>query len=91
MIFLCIPAYTSDAAAAVNPNGIEMLLANAISTVFIKCKPVIVQEVYLKILVVALFETAEFLKILYYLMNYSEKVSKALKLVYQLLILYVEN
>ena len=90
MIFLCIPAYTSDA-AAVNPNGIKMLLANAISTVFIKCKPVIVQEVYLKILVVALFETAEFLKILYYLMNYSEKVSKALKLVYQLLILYVEN
>ena len=90
MIFLCIPAYTSDT-AAVNPNGIKMLLANAISTVFIKCKPVIVQEVYRKILVVALFETAEFLKILYYLMNYSEKVSKALKLVYQLLILYVEN
>ena len=33
-IFLCIPAITTDA-AAVNPNGIKILLANSLITFFI--------------------------------------------------------
>ena len=39
-------------AAAVNPNGIKTLLANSVSTFFLKGKPVLVMDlkVYLKIL-----------------------------------------
>ena len=38
-IFLCIPASAADA-AAVNPNGINTLLANGFLTCFIKGNPV---------------------------------------------------
>ena len=39
-IFLCIAASVADA-AVVNPNGIKTLLANGLSTFFIKGKPVL--------------------------------------------------
>ena len=44
-------------AAAVNPNGIKTLLANSVSTFFLKGKPVLVMDlkVYLKILLIVLF------------------------------------
>ena len=38
-IFLCIPASAADA-AAVNPRGIETLLANGLITFFINVNPV---------------------------------------------------
>ena len=38
-IFLCIPASAADA-AAVNPKGINTLLANGLITFFIKGNPV---------------------------------------------------
>ena len=37
-IFLCIPASAADA-AAVNPNGIKILLANVLITFFINDNP----------------------------------------------------
>ena len=54
-------------AAAVNPNGIKTLLANSVSTFFLKGKPVLVMDlkVYLKILLIVLFLAIEFLIILY--------------------------
>ena len=54
-------------AAAVNPNGIKTLLANSVSTFFLKGKPVLVMDlkVYLKILLIVLFWAIEFLIILY--------------------------
>ena len=54
-------------AAAVNPNGIKTLLANSVSTFFLKGKPVLVMDlkVYLKILLLVLFLAIEFLIILY--------------------------
>ena len=49
-------------AAAVNPNGIKTLLANSVSTFFLKGKPVLVMDlkVYLKILLIVLFLAIEF-------------------------------
>ena len=38
-ISLCTPAFAADA-SAVNPNGIKTLLANGLSTIPIKSKPV---------------------------------------------------
>ena len=38
LIFLCIPASAADA-AAVNPKGINTLLANGLPTFFIKGNP----------------------------------------------------
>ena len=38
MTFLCIPVSAADA-AAVNPNGIKILLANGLSIFFISAKP----------------------------------------------------
>ena len=39
-IFLCIPASTADAAAAVNSKGINTLSANGVITFFINGNPV---------------------------------------------------
>ena len=39
-IFLCIPTSAAAAAAAVNPKGINSLLANGVITFFIKDNPV---------------------------------------------------
>ena len=54
--------------AAVNPNGIKMLLANGLSTFPIKGKPVFSngsKKVYLKIFLIALFYVIKFLIISY--------------------------
>ena len=55
-IFLCIPASAADA-AAVNPKGIKILLANGLTTFFINGNPVLVmdQVIYQKILQIELF------------------------------------
>ena len=65
-IFLCIAASVAYS-AAVNPNSTKTLLANGLSTVFIKGNQVLVTvlKVYLKILVIAPCRAAEFLIILY--------------------------
>ena len=65
-IFFLKSASVIDA-AAVNPNGIKTLLANSVSTFFLKGKPVLVMDlkVYLKILLIVLFLAIEFLIILY--------------------------
>ena len=39
-VFLCIPVPAADA-ASVNCNGVKTLLANALTTFFLKDKPVI--------------------------------------------------
>ena len=54
-------------AAAVNPDGIKSLLANGLSTFFIKGNPVftMVLKVSLRILLIVLFCAIEFLIILY--------------------------
>ena len=65
-IFLCIAASVAYS-AAVNPNSTKTLLANGLSTVFIKGNQVLVTvlKVCLKILVIAPCRAAEFLIILY--------------------------
>ena len=40
IFFLCIPASTAAAAAAVNPKGIKTLLVNGLITLFINGNPV---------------------------------------------------
>ena len=55
-IFLCIPASAADA-AAVNPKGINALLANGVITLLMD------QVIYLKILLSASFLITELLKI----------------------------
>ena len=64
--FLWIAASVADA-AAVNPNGIETLLANGLSTFPVKGIQflVMVLKVYLEILLIVLFYAIEFLIILY--------------------------
>ena len=64
--FLWIAASVADA-AAVNPNGIETLLANGLSTFPIKGIKflVMVLKVYLEILLTVIFYAIEFLIILY--------------------------
>ena len=64
-IFLCIPA-SAAAAAAINPNGINMLLANGVITFFILMVILFLvrdQVIYLKILLTVSFLIIEFLKI----------------------------
>ena len=65
-ILLWIAASVADA-AAVNPNGIETLLANGLSTFPVKGIQflVMVLKVYLEILLIVLFYAIEFLIILY--------------------------
>ena len=43
-ILLCIPVSAADAATAVNLNGIKAILANVLSTFFIKGKPVFAND-----------------------------------------------
>ena len=65
-IFLCIPASAAAAAAAINPNGINMLLANGVITFFILMVILFLvrdQVIYLKILLTVSFLIIEFLKI----------------------------
>ena len=64
--FLWIAASVADA-AAVNPNGIETLLATGLSTFPVKGIQflVMVLKVYLEILLIVLFYAIEFLIILY--------------------------
>ena len=64
-IFLCVPASAADA-AAINPNGINTLLANEVITFFILMVILFLvrdQIIYLKILLTASFLIIEFLKI----------------------------
>ena len=52
-IFLCIPACSADAAAAVDPNGIKALLANGLITFLIVGLFLIMdQEVYQEIFLI---------------------------------------
>ena len=62
-IFLWIAVYVADA-AAVNPNGIKMLLANGLSTLSFKeaSQFLVMVKVYLKIFLIV---SIEFLIILY--------------------------
>ena len=63
IFFLCIPASAADA-AAVNPKGINTLLANGLTTFFIEGNPVfsvMVQVIYLQILLIVAFLIIEFL------------------------------
>ena len=72
---------------AVNSNGIKTLLANSLTTFFIKENPVFNNglKIYLQIPPDSTILTAEFLIILYYLLNYLQKFYKSLKLIISLL------
>ena len=64
-IFLCIPASAADA-VAINPNGINTLLANGVITFFILMVILFLvrdQVIYLKTLLTVSFLIIEFLKI----------------------------
>ena len=63
-IFLCIPASAADA-AAVNPKGINTILANGVITSFINGNPFFNkgQVIYLKILLTVSFLIIELFKI----------------------------
>ena len=71
-------------ACAVNPNGIKRLLANGLGIFPVKDNPfsVMVLKVYLKILLIILFDAIEFLITLVSLNNHLQKLYKVLKLVY---------
>ena len=73
--YFLIAASVADAAAA-NPNGIKVLLANGLSTFPIKCSPVFSNGPK------NLPKTTEFLIILCLLMNHLRKLYEALELVY---------
>ena len=49
------------------------------------------QEVYQEIFMIVIFWTGTFLITLYQLLNYLKKHCEALKLVYQLVVIFVEN
>ena len=73
-------------AAPVNLNGIKTILANSLSTFFIKGNP------FFSIGPKSLAKKPpNCLLILYQLINHLQKLYEALKLVYQLKIIYVEN
>ena len=89
---ICIPTAATDAAAG-NSNGIKKLLANAISTFFIKGNQIflMIQEACLEIPLTVSSSMVEFWIILYLLINYLQRIDEALNLGYQLMITYVEN
>ena len=79
-------------ATAVNPNGIKTLVANDLSTLFNKDNPVISngqKGLPRNPHVCTTLDSSIFDKL--FAMSYSRKLYKALKLVYQLVIIYVEN
>ena len=82
-------AYT----AVVNPDEMKTLLANGFSTFFIKVNPAfsIGPKFLPKILLIVLFYALEFLIILYWLINYLQRLYGASKLVYQLIKTFAKN
>ena len=79
--FLRIAGSVADA-ASVNPTRIKTLLAYGLSTFFIKGNPVFSNgpKSLLRILLIVLFYAIEFLRILYQLMNYLQKLYEYFKL-----------
>ena len=85
--FFSILVSATDA-AAVNSNGIKALLANDLSTFFVKGKPVFNNGPRS---VPKYRPNCTILDSLHWLLNYLLKLYETLKLVYWLIIIYAEN